>query len=126
MNTDLGLLVLRVTTGLMMAIAHGWGKFLKVVTGDFAFADPIGIGQAPSLILTAGAEFICAILLALGVKTRWMAVPLAFAMFVAAFVHHLDDPWQKKEFALLYAIPFVVLAITGGGRYSLDKMWSRK
>ncbi len=109
-----------------MAIAHGWGKFVKVVTGEFTFADPIGIGQAPSLILAAGAEFVCAILLALGVKTRWMAVPLAFTMFVAAFVHHLDDPWGKKEFALLYAIPFVVLAITGGGQYSLDRYWGKK
>ena len=126
MNTDIGLLMLRVTLGPMMAIGHGWGKFVKVVTGDFTFADPIGIGQAPSLVLAAGAEFVCAILLTLGIKTRWMAVPLVITMLVAAFVHHLDDPWGKKEFALLYAISFAALAVTGGGKYSFDAWWSKK
>ena len=47
-------------------------------------------------------------------------------MLVAAFVVHADDPWGKKEFALLYAIPFTALAITGGGRYALDALGLKK
>ena len=53
----------------------------------------------------------------------WLAaVPLLVTMLVAAFVVHADDPWGKKEFALLYAIPALSLIFTGGGRFSLDQV----
>jgi putative oxidoreductase len=41
-------------------------------------------------------------------------------MVVAAFIIHGDDPFAKKEFALLYAIPFLTLVFTGAGKFSLD------
>ena len=126
MSRDLGLLFLRVSAGLMMAFGHGWGKTVKVFSGDLAFADPLGIGAAPSLVLAALSEFACALLVALGIKTRYMAVPVTLTMLVAAFVHHVDDPWGKKEFALLYAVAFTALILTGGGRYSLDRMLKKK
>ena len=47
-------------------------------------------------------------------------------MVVAAFVQHFGDPWGKKEFALLYAIPFAMLIITGGGKYGLDRFLEKK
>jgi putative oxidoreductase len=126
MSREVGLLFVRVTVGLMMAFGHGWGKMVKVVSGDFSFADPLGIGAAPSLVLAALAEFAGALLVALGVKTRFAAVPVTITMVVAAFVQHLEDPWGKKELALLYAIPFAMLVITGGGRYSLDRLGTKK
>ena len=122
MSLDVGLLFLRVTVGLMMVISHGWGKMVKVVSGDFSFPDPLGLGAAPSLVLAALTEFVCALLVVLGVKTRYVAVPVTITMLVAAFVQHIDDSWGKKEFALLYAIPFAMLIITGGGKYSLDRV----
>ena len=122
MSQDIGLLFLRVSCGLLMAFGHGWSKVVKVVSGDFSFPDPLGIGAAPSLVLAALSEFVFALLVALGVKTRWMAVPVTITMLVAAFVQHFDDPWGKKEFALLYAIPFAMLIITDGGKFSLDRM----
>jgi putative oxidoreductase len=121
MSRDVGLLFLRVTVGPMMAIGHGWGKMVQVFSGDFSFADPLGIGAAPSLVLAALAELVCALLVALGIKTRYMAIPVTITMLVAAFMQHFDDPWGKKEFALLYAVPFAMLIITGGGKYSLDQ-----
>lgn len=119
MSRDIGLLVLRVGVGLMMA-GHGWGKVVDVFHRRFQFPDPLGIGPAPSLILTAFAEFVCAILVVIGFKTRWSAVPAAIAMLVAALLFHLSDPWPKKEHALLFAVPFVALMLTGAGRISLD------
>ena len=53
LSLNLGILILRFgfSIGLM---THGYGKFLKVITGNFKFSDPIGIGVAPSLILAYG------------------------------------------------------------------------
>jgi putative oxidoreductase len=126
MGHDVGLLFLRVTLGLFMAVGHGWGKVVKIFSGDFGFPDPLGIGAAPTLVLAALSEFVCALMVALGVKTRFAAAPLVITMLVAAFITHFEDPWGKKEFALLYAIPFAMLVLTDGGKYSLDRWFKKK
>lgn len=127
MQRDFGLLFLRVTVGLLLAFGHGWGKVQSVFAGDFEFPDPLGIGSMASLILAAFAEFLCALLVVVGFKTRWAAIPVVITMLVAAFVFHWADPWGRKEFALLYAIPFLTLIFTGAGRYSVDgKMAERR
>lgn len=131
MWNSIGLLCLRAGLGGMMAYGHGWGKMSQVLKGDMQFADPLGLGPAVSLMLAAGAEFICAILLIVGLLTRVAAVPLAATMAVALFIVHADDPWQRKEMAAVYLVPFLALVFTGAGRYSLDgliwrRMWDKK
>jgi putative oxidoreductase len=119
MRTDAGLLILRLGAGLMM-LGHGYGKLVDLVQGNLAFADPLGIGPVPSKILATFAEFLCSLLVIVGFRTRWTAIPVAFTMLVAAFVVHAADPWPKKELALVYAVCFVSLAVLGGGRFGLD------
>ena len=122
---SLGLLLLRVFIGGFMLTAHGWGKLMSYPEKYTQFPDPLGLGSPLSMTLAVGAEVFCAAALILGLAMRLAAVPLIITMLVAAFVVHGDDPWQKKEFALLYLIPFVVLAFTGPGRYSLDALLAR-
>lgn len=141
--TSIGLLILRLGVGGYM-LTHGWGKLQMVIAGDFdKMGDPIGIGKTLSLIMVVMAEFVCALLIMLGIGTRFAAVPLVFAMGVAAFVAHKADPWTmaeayrlfaagetkfpaSKEPAILYLIPFLALAFTGGGIFSLDDvLWKQ-
>jgi len=117
---NIGLLILRAGLSLSM-LSHGWWKFLKLINGNFAFADPIGIGESASLVLTVFAEFTCSILVIIGFKTRLAAIPLAMTMFVAAFVVHFNDPWGKKELAVIYMIGFTSIALLGPGKHSYDK-----
>lgn len=125
MNQDIGLLLLRLGIGGLM-LTHGWPKVQKVLNGDFQFGDPIGLGAAPSLVLAATAEFLFALLVMLGVKVRWTAIPPAITMAVAAFVAHAGDPIGKREKALLFLVGFAALALLGGGRYALDALLSRR
>ena len=118
-NLNFGLLLLRVTFGLFLA-GHGLGKVLDLAAGKTSFADPIGIGPVPSLVLAAFAEFVCALAVVLGFKTRWAAIPPVVTMLVAAFIVHANDDWGTKEFPLLYASGFLTLVFTGGGRYAID------
>lgn len=118
----LGLLLLRVGVGSMMLFGHGLGKLLNYSEMSTQFPDPIGLGPQVSLIATIFAEFVCAGLLIVGAATRLAALPLAFTMLVAAGVVHGADPWAKKEFALLFAIPCLTLMLTGGGMFSLDAL----
>ena len=117
---DIGLAILRILPSIMM-LTHGLPKFQKLISGNFEFGDPIGIGAAPSLFLAVIGEFVCPILLILGFKTRWVAIPSAITMLVAAAIVHADDPFGNKEKALLYLVVFICIALLGPGKYSIDR-----
>jgi len=117
---DLGLLVLRLSVGLLMLLAHGWSKLIGFAEKSASFPDPLGVGSAFSLGLTVFAEVFCSLAIIVGLLTRLSAVPLAITMLVAAIVIHGDDPFQKQEFALIYFVHYLILMIMGAGKYSLD------
>jgi putative oxidoreductase len=117
---DLGLALLRIVPSLFM-LTHGFPKFQNLISGDIKFGDPIGIGPTLSLILAVIGELVCPILIIIGYKTRWAALPAAITMAVAAFIVHTADPFVKKELALLYLTFFVVIMMVGPGKYSIDK-----
>lgn len=116
---DLALLIVRVGFGGFM-LTHGIPK-ISMLANPSDFADPIGVGATLSLILTLIGEVVAPILLIIGFKTKWAAIPAAITMFVAAFIVHAKDDLATKEHALLYLIAFVVLFLTGAGKYSVDK-----
>ncbi|MBD1261316.1 DoxX family protein [Maribacter polysiphoniae] len=120
LTSQIGLAFLRIAPSLMM-ITHGLPKFQKLISGNFEFGDPIGIGATPSLFLTVIAEFFCPILIIIGIKTRLMAIPPAITMLVAAFIVHAADPFGKKEMALVYLVFFVAIILLGPGKFSVDK-----
>lgn len=119
-TTHFGLLLLRLGFGVGM-MTHGYGKLLKVLQGNFDFADPIGLGPAVSLVLTAFAEFIAPIFIIIGWKTRWAALFPILTMLVAFAIAHDGDPFSRKEKSFVYLIAFLALYFTGPGRYALDK-----
>lgn len=118
-NVDWALFLLRILGGGFMLV-HGYPKLMQVLEGDFGFADPLGLGPALSIILVVFAEFVCAIALIVGFKVRLASIPLLITMLVAAFIIHGDDPWQKKELALLYAGIYLILFLMGAGRFGVD------
>ncbi|MFT5737498.1 MAG: putative oxidoreductase [Maribacter sp.] len=118
--TAIGLAFFRISMSAMM-LTHGLPKLQKLISGDFEFGDPIGIGAAPSLFLTVIGEFICPILIIIGYKTRLASIPTAITMLVAAFIVHAGDAFGSKEKALLYLVGFLAIALLGPGKYSIDR-----
>jgi len=142
-TVSIGLLILRLGVGGYL-LTHGWGKLQMLLAGDFnKMGDPIGLGPVLSLILVTMAEFVAALLVMLGLATRFAAFLVVVSMSVAAFVALGSDPWTmdrgyvlfttgqskfwfSKEPALLYLIPFLALLFTGAGRFSFDALiWPR-
>ncbi len=119
-KASLGLFVLRVSVGAMM-LSHGIPKFQRLLKGDLGFPDPLGIGSDLSFVLAASAEFLGSILLILGLFSRFASIPLALTMLVAFGITHADDPFGTQEKPILYFLIFIVLTISGPGKYSLDK-----
>jgi len=132
LSTDIAALLLRVGIGGLMLFGHGLGKFQKLMAGgEIRFVEYFGLPASVNLGLAVFAEFFCAILIILGLKTRLASIPLAITMFIAAFVVHVNDAWFQmnaaegsgsKEFALLYLIPVLALFFLGSGKYSIDAL----
>ncbi|WP_339629853.1 DoxX family protein [uncultured Maribacter sp.] len=117
---DIGLAFFRIVISAMM-LTHGLPKFQKLISGNFEFGDPIGIGATPSLFLAVIGEFICPILIIIGFKTRLSAIPTAIAMGVAAFIVHDADDFGTKEKALLYLVSFITIILVGPGKFGVDR-----
>jgi len=118
---NIALLVLRVVFAGSMLYGHGLSKLNKLIEGDLGFANPIGIGEVPTLVLAVFAEFLAPIFIIIGYKTKFFSFFPAATMFVAAFIVHMGDPFGKIEKALLFLAVFVILMITGSGKYSIDR-----
>ena len=120
MNDSIAKLLLRIGFGGMM-LFHGWPKLQKLIsTGEFKFADPLGIGPEVSLVLTIFAEFLCAIFIIIGFRVKLSSIPLAITMLVAVLIVHINDGRERWELPLLYLFGYLALLFLGAGKYSID------
>lgn len=120
------LFLIRITIALFM-LTHGLKKIDLLLSDEpVQFADPFGIGATASLILTVFAEVVCSALLIVGLATRLAVLPLIITMVVAVFMIHGSDGFERQELGSIYLMVYVLLLITGSGKYSLDHLICRK
>ncbi len=119
-NTDLGLLLLRISTGGLM-LFHGVSKLIHGISflvenmGAFGYAVYIGEVLAPIAIL-------------LGFRTRIAAVLLAITCVVAVATAHSNEIFSISDhggYALellgLYFFGALALFFTGAGKFAVSK-----
>jgi putative oxidoreductase len=119
---DLGLLILRVWTGISLFLNHGLGKITGFSGMQAHFFDPFHIGSRWSLLLSVCAETVCALLVVLGLATRWAALVIAIDLGVAFVLFHKFQLMGEHsgELAWVYFGAALTLFVAGGGRFSLD------
>lgn len=123
---DIILLVVRVFIGFAM-LSHGFPKLQMLLEGGkIEFFDFLGLGPTISLTLTVFAEFVCSILLILGLFTRVALGFLIFTMIIAGFVVHGADPFEKREMSLIYLSVYLLLMTFGPGNISIDYMIEKR
>ena len=106
-------------------MSHGIAKWLLFKEITETFPDPIGIGGTMSFWLVLFAEIFCSFGFILGSLFRLCLIPMIFTMCIAFFVIHAGDPLATKELSLMYLTIFILLYITGPGRYSIDSILKR-
>lgn len=130
-TVDLGLLVLRVITGLAFMTVFEkflprdgvWGPqpwFVKDVA-DMGF-------PAPALFawLAVLSEFFGGLLLICGFAARYTALSNAIVTGVAAFVYHQADIGQSGLTATVFFAMCVTLTLAGPGRFSIDGLIAKR
>ncbi|KIO52344.1 DoxX family protein [Flavobacterium hibernum] len=120
------ILVIRISIAGLM-ISHGLSKLnMLFAGGEIDFPDPIGVGKTASLTLAVFAEVVCSFLLFIGLATRLATLPLIITMLVAVFIIHGADPIDVKEMGILYLLFYILLLVTGSGKFSIDYLISKK
>lgn len=122
-----GLLLLRVGLGGLIFYIHGWHKlegglaFLRNGT-PWRLAEEVAGMHFPAPVASAFAatvaQFVCALLLALGLFTRVSAAILTGVLGVAIAQNLLAN--RDPQLAILYTLTVAAFALLGGGRLSLD------
>lgn len=119
MNTDLALFILRVAAGAML-LTHGIPKLMHFSsTVKWIHSQKIPLPILSTIGVTA-AETIGALLVILGIYTQWVALIIAGSMCVAVFTHlRAKETFKQMEDAALYLLVYLVIAIAGGGSWTL-------
>ncbi len=112
------LLTLRLFFGFLF-LMHGIDKLANFEVLSYSFPDPLGMGSHLSLVLVILAEVFCALTFIGGFLFRISLLPMLFAMFVAFFYAH-GGSIADGELAFIYLGVFLLLLVTGPGRYSAD------
>lgn len=125
---DIGLLILRVVVGLLLA-GHGAQKLFGLfggygLKGTGGWLSSLGLRPGALWAFLAGiSEFGGGVLLALGLFTPLGAVAVAAAMLMAVLLAHRQSLWVTEggmEYNLVLIAASVALVFTGPGSYSLD------
>lgn len=114
---------MRFCTGAIL-VPHGYTKLFQ--GGAWHTGGVESMGLWPPIVwsfLVAGVEFFGAIMLAVGLFTRFAAAAIAIEMLVIVFkLWNFGYLWTNKgyEFPLLWALLAIAIFFRGGGRTSID------
>lgn len=123
---DVAILITRITAAALM-LSHGLPKLGMLFSGNGnQFPAVLGMSGELSLTLTVFAEVICSVFILFGLGTRLAVIPLIITMLVAVLYIHSADPFAKQEPGIQYLILYVILFITGSGKYSIDYLLHRR
>ena len=123
-RVNVGLLLLRVFSGYLILVNHG---FAKITAGSGRWEklggamESFGIDFFPTFwgFMASFAESFCGLFLVLGIFTIPASFLLSVTMFVAAYGHVIDG--ENAEKAFVFGAIFLAVMIMGPGKYSLDR-----
>lgn len=119
-SINIALLIARTAIAVLM-LTHGLPKMEKMFsTAIVQFPATFGLSAKASLSLAAITEVFCSLFILAGFGTRLAVIPLIFTMLVAVFYALKAEPFAKKELAVMYLVPYVILLFCGSGKYSID------
>ena len=123
-GVSLLILLMRAFFGILF-FTHGLDKMMNFNELVQNYPSIMGLGSYMTLMITIFCEFCCSLFLIAGLLVRIMTVPMIIAMGVAFFDVH-DAMMPEGELALIYFIMFIVLFVTGPGRFSIDYLIDSK
>jgi putative oxidoreductase len=122
--SDLSLAALRVLTGGFLVYGTEDNVRKPERMAEFVHFLEISNFPSPELLapLSAYAQFICGILLVLGLLTRWAGLVVAFNFVVAIAMVHWTQDFRAWWPAIVLVFLGLHFACRGAGRWSIDRI----
>ena len=124
-NVDLGLLVIRLSLGVLM-LFHGVAKVSHGVSFIEGMLSNLGLPVLFAYGVYVG-EIVAPLAIIAGIKTRLFASVFTFNCLVAAYLVHAQDFFKLTphggwalELLGLYFFGALALMFTGGGKYGVQ------
>tara|TARA_R110002020_G_scaffold454448_1_gene669913 strand:- start:34824 stop:35228 length:405 start_codon:yes stop_codon:yes gene_type:complete len=124
-RVNLGLLILRVTLGILM-LFHGFSKMMNGLEGIKGMLESYGLLSVIAYGVLIG-EVIVPILLVVGFRTRIAALVYAINMLIAVMLVHINDIFTLSttggwtlELQGLYFFGALALFFTGAGKFAVS------
>lgn len=118
------ILFLRVFFGVLFLI-HGLDKMMNFDQLSQTYPSVLGFGSYMTLMVSIFCEFCCSFFLIAGLIVRITVIPMIISMAIAFFDIH-DAILPEGELSLIYLCLFLLLYITGPGRYSIDYLIDKR
>jgi putative oxidoreductase len=123
---DIAYTLMRIVIGYIM-LMHGWGKVQGGAAGLAAFMSKNGLEPGAAFAYAAMfLETVGAVCIIVGLFTRFFAAAMAIEMAIAFIFVHGPKGFAAGqggfEYVLLLGIVLLVVAIRGGGPYSVDRV----
>ncbi|HEY3918417.1 MAG TPA: DoxX family protein [Stellaceae bacterium] len=122
--------ILRIGFGIDLAI-HGWEKverlprIIDAITAGTVAALPAQFSPTQNIVLSFF-EFVGGICIALGLFTRFFAAAAAIELAIITFTVFWPHGYHAFEYTLWWGVAMFVIALRGGGPYSLDRAIGRE
>lgn len=120
-NIDVGLLFIRVWFCTSLFVKHGIEKVFHYSDMLAKFPDPIHVGPTVGLTFAMIADFVCTLLIIIGLGTRLAALFMMINLLVIfIFMHQFSFMDGHAELVYVYLGLAIFIVIAGPGKYSLD------
>jgi putative oxidoreductase len=117
--------LMRFCAGAML-IPIGWTKLHTGMGPVIATMTKYGLEPAGlTALVVVALESLGALCVALGFLTRFWAAGLAIEMAVISYVQ-IPNGFTRVEQFLLWGVLFLIIALRGGGRFSVDRAIGRE
>jgi putative oxidoreductase len=132
--TDIAYTLMRVVIGYIL-LMHGWAKVTSQAGVPGVAKYMATLGLEPGTVFAYAAVFletVGAVCIIVGLFTRFFAAALAVEIGIAFAVVHLPKGFSISnnqggyEYVLLIGIVLLLVAIRGGGPYSVDRAIGRE
>lgn len=120
-NSDKATLFLRLFVGALL-FTQAITKSQQFPWLEEQYPTILGLDASSVVSLVGIIEAIAGAMLTIGLLTRPVSLLMAVVMFGAAFLFFPSQSFDQAELKVVYIGLYVTLAISGGGKYSLDNI----
>jgi putative oxidoreductase len=122
----IAILIFRILVSAEMIIVHGLKKINNWDDELIHLPNPFGINPHLNLWMAVIANVAMPVLIIAGFLTRLAVLPVLSVTLIGYFVVHGNDSLAVRDVPFMYSICYLLLLITGPGKYSVDEWMANR